>query len=371
MNRCIYPGSFDGLTYGHLDIINRACKTFDEVIVGIGVNPSKKYTFSVKERTRFIEHNVSFPEKVKVHSFEGLLADFAYEIDVKTVIKGVRNVQDFDYERLLHEVTITQQAGIDTHILIADQKLSHISSSAAKELCKYQGLIDEYVPYDVKQALEYEINGQIIIGITGSTGMGKSYITEKLIKYYSSKHPVLHVDLDKIAHELYTRSEPVYKQLQHKIAATFGLTSVSSVEDRKKLGSIVFNDDDALKTLNNYVRNPILTLMRKQMYGFKGIIFLNGALLVEANFLPLCNNNVVVVNMPVDSQIENLKNRGLSTTQIQRRINCQLSNSAKISKIRNAIVEKNYGSCICYNNSIGDTQFENLVNDINLLIYTR
>jgi pantetheine-phosphate adenylyltransferase len=348
MKSCIYSGSFDPITYGHIDIINRACNTFDKVIVAIGVNPNKKYTFTVDERIAFIQKTVKQPIKVEVVSFDGLLADFAFERNVKTIIKGVRNNQDFDYERLLHEVTLTQQIGIDTHILIADQKLSHISSSAAKELCKYQGLIHEYVPYCVKHALEQKINNQVIIGITGAIGMGKSWVTEQLellLTHRNSK--VLHVDLDKIAHELYTRNEQVYVDLRNQIHSDFNLPNGF---DRKVLGEIVFNDSDAMAHLNKLTRIPILTLVRKKMHGFQGIILLNGALLVEANFLPLCNNNIIVVNSLIGDQITSLKNRGLSVQQIQRRINSQMRNDEKVSKINDAINEHNFGNCIVYTN---------------------
>jgi pantetheine-phosphate adenylyltransferase len=373
MKICIYPGSFDPVTYGHIDIIDRACNTFDKVIVAIGINPSKKYTFSVEERIKFIKKSVKRPFKVEVMSFTGLLADFAYQQNVKTIIKGVRSNQDFDYERLLHEVTVTQQAGIDTHILIADQKLSHVSSSAAKELCKHQGLVHEYVPYCVKAALEQEINNQFILGITGSIGMGKSYVTQQLIEHFSKRMHVLHVDLDTIAHELYTRTEPVYIDFQNTVKDAFGLTVGDSVEMRKKLGNIVFNNENALAKLNNLARQPLLTLMRQKMYGFQGLILLNGALLVEANFLPLCNNNVVVVNTGITEQIENLKNRGLTIQQIQRRINCQLTNNEKINIINDAIFNNLYGTLMPYSNSKNNKPevFESLTRLVSEVIHLR
>ena len=373
MKTCIYPGSFDGLTYGHLDIIERACNTFDKVIVAIGINPSKKYTFSVEERIKFINRSVKQPNKVVVMSFAGLLADFAYQQNAKTIIKGVRSNQDFDYERLLHEVTVTQQAGIDTHILIADQKLSHVSSSAAKELCKHQGLVHEYVPMCVKAALEYQINKQYIIGLTGSIGMGKSYVTQQLIEHFRKQMPVLHVDLDAIAHELYNRTEPVYIEFQNTIKQTFGLSTGDLIELRKKLGNIVFNDENELAKLNNLARQPLLTLMRQKMYGFQGLILLNGALLVEANFLPLCNNNIVVVNTGINEQISYLKDRGLTIQQIQRRINSQLNNNQKLNIINETIRNDNYGTCIPYSNSKHNNPevFQSLTRLVSELIYLR
>lgn len=369
----IFAASCDPVTYGHIDIIDRVCNTFDKVIVAIGVNPNKKYTFSVEERIKFIKKSVKQQNKVEAISFTGLLADFAYQQNVKTIIKGVRSNQDFDYERLLHEVSVTQQAGIDTHILIADQKLSHVSSSAVKELCRHQGLVHKYVPYCVKAALEHAINNQFILGITGSIGMGKSHVTEKLIQHFSKQMNVLHVDLDTIAHELYSRTEPIYIEFQNTVKDEFGLQVGDSTEMRKKLGNIVFNDEVALVKLNNLARQPLLTLMRQKMYGFQGLILLNGALLVEADFLHLCNNNVIVVNSSTEEQIENLKNRGLNTQQIQRRINCQLTNNQKINIIKDAIFEYNYGTCIPYYNSKHNKPevFESLTRLVSEIIYLR
>ena len=375
-NTAIFAASCDPITYGHVDIIERACETFDQVIVAIGINPNKKYTFSIEERIKFIKKAIGNPNKLKqitVMSFNGLLADFAYQQNVKTIIKGVRNNQDFDYERLLHEVSITQQIGIETYILIANQKLAHVSSSVAKELCKHQGLVHEYVPYYVKAALEHEINKQSIIGITGSIGMGKSYVTQKLIEHFTPQMNVLHVDLDMIAHELYTRTEPVYRNYQNVIIETFNLKSADWAESRKQLGDIVFNDAAALDKLNELARPLILSSVRQKMLGFQGLILMNGALLVEANFLPLCNNNVIVVNTDSNEQFQNLKDRGLTDIQIQRRINSQLDNNQKLQKIREEISKHRYGTCIPYSNSKTNSPyyFVTLTRQVSELTYMR
>ena len=358
---CIYPGSFDGLTYGHLDIIHRACTTFDKVIVAVGNNPSKTYTFNLEDRIKHIKNTVKFPEKIEVKSFYGLLADFAYEENVKVIIKGVRNNQDFDYERLLHDVTITQQSGIDTHILISNPKLSHISSSAAKEICKYQGLLHEYVPYSIKQALEFKLNKQYIIGITGEIGMGKSYISNLIYTFFDGAL-VRNIDLDVIANELYTRTEPVYLELRDQICDTFDVyDEINNCVNKKKLGEIVFGDKDALTKLNELVRIPILTLIRKSIINKPGLILLNGALLVEANFLSLCNNNIIVVKSDKDVQFKNLRYRGLSEEQITRRINSQFSTEKKINIIKKSIEDNNnHGKLYEFENDFTDKLNKNL-----------
>lgn len=359
MKTCVYPGSFDPVTYGHLDIIGRAAKTFDKVIVAVGVNSSKKYTFSTQQRINMLRSNIK-QTNVEVKEFSGLLADFAYENNVGTIIKGVRNNQDFDYERLLHDINLTQQAGIDTHILVADNKLSHVSSSAAKELCKFQGLVQDYVPLSVKENLEWALNNQYILGVTGEIGMGKSYVSSKIVGLFSMDagftFPVHNIDLDKVAHELYESNEPVHVKLRENIATEFNMTAF----DRKWLGEIVFNDSEKLQYLNSMVRIPILTQLRKRIKGLKGLILLNGALLVEGDYLSLCNNNVVIVENTQEQQHINLKNRGLNDKQIERRITSQFNTGEKYRAVKRAIAKNNHGSLILYQNVLSDPYYKHI-----------
>ena len=359
MKTCVYPGSFDPVTYGHLDIIGRAAKTFDKVIVAVGVNSSKKYTFSTTQRINMLRNNIK-QKNVEVKEFSGLLADFAYENNVGTIIKGVRNNQDFDYERLLHDINLTQQAGIDTHILVADNKLSHVSSSAAKELCKFQGLVQDYVPLSVKENLEWALNNQYILGVTGEIGMGKSYVSGKIVDLFSMDagftFPVHNIDLDKVAHELYESNEPVHVKLRENIATEFNMTAF----DRKWLGEIVFNDSEKLQYLNSMVRVPILTQLRKRIKGLKGLILLNGALLVEGDYLSLCNNNVVIVENTPEQQHINLKNRGLNDKQIERRITSQFNTGEKYRAVKRAIAKDNHGSLILYQNVLSDPYYKHI-----------
>jgi pantetheine-phosphate adenylyltransferase len=361
MKICVYPGSFDPVTYGHLDIINRAAQTFDKVIVAIGVNNSKKYTFSVDHRVKQLQRNV-VNANVEVIPFTGLLADFAYENNAHTIIKGVRNNQDFDYERLLHEITITQQSGIDTHILVANQKLSHVSSSAAKELCKFQGLIQDYVPLNVKEDLEWVLNNQFIVGVTGSIGMGKSYVSDMIDRLLNMDRdyvcPVHNIDLDKLAHKLYESKSPVHVELRNRIVDDFNLPNGFN---RKDIGDIVFNDEEKLRYLNSLVRIPLLSLLRNEIKGKTGLILLNGALLVESEYLSLCNNNVVLVSSSSAQQYENLDKRGLSPGQIGRRMTAQMDNNTKLNNILTNIAKHKLGTCIQYMNEYNDPCYNHIM----------
>ena len=134
MNKAIYGFSGDPITFGHIDIIKRAVSIFGELIVGIGVNPTKKYFFTLEERKQIAEESLRFLPNVKVIAFKGLLVDYAYENNIKTVIRGIRNSEDLNYELMLHQVGESQRQNIDTIYFPAKQEMMHISSGAVKAL---------------------------------------------------------------------------------------------------------------------------------------------------------------------------------------------------------------------------------------------
>ena len=351
MKRAIYAGSFDPVTRGHLDIISRALELFDFVEIVVGVHPSKNYTFSQKERVRFLEQNLNlmFPQdRFKVTALTGrLLADYAYESGYKTIVKGVRNSADFDYERMSHDVSFSQQKGLETCILVSRQELSHVSSSAAKEICRYQGLLRDYVPLNVKCALERKINNLSIIGVTGVIGAGKSFFVDKGLGL-----DVINIDLDKIAHGILfgDRAEQVYIDLREKVKQTFKLQELT----RKALGDIVFNDSDKLAELNRLMREPILTRVRAEIRPNPNLFLtyvVNGALLVEADFLHLCNNIVIVITADEVVRWRRLQERGLTDEQIRRRLDSQLTTEQKISRINREIFKERFGKCEVIDNS--------------------
>lgn len=348
--KAIYAGSFDPLTKGHLDIINRAAQVFDTVIVLVANNPSKKYTFNLEQRTKFLARNVDLLPNVQVESMEhGLTADYAYRRGVKVMVKGVRNAQDFDYERLLHEISISQQKGIDTHILVARKELNNVSSTAAKELCRHQGLLDEYVTLDVKEALEKSINKQFILGVTGVIGAGKSYISNEIQKTFNDSITggVHNIELDHLAHSiLFSRKDDAFIELQEQLIAEFGLTELT----RKTLGDAVFSDEKKLARLNELMKNPMQTCVREAMAGKSGLMVLNGALLVEAGYLDMCNNNIVLVRTSGEKTAERLKGRGMTDMQILRRLASQYSSEVKEQKIREKINRDKWGNLTIIDN---------------------
>ena len=153
MKRAVCPGSFDPITYGHLDIIERASKQFDEVIVAVFANRKKEGLFSVEERLELITANVSRYGNVKVDSGSGLLVDYCKAKDVDVIVKGLRAVTDFDYELQMAQVH-TQASGVETMFMATSPTHSFLSSSIVKELAYYGGDVSSMVPANVNAALQ-------------------------------------------------------------------------------------------------------------------------------------------------------------------------------------------------------------------------
>jgi pantetheine-phosphate adenylyltransferase len=339
--KALYTGSFDPPTRGHLDIIKRACGIFPKITIGVGDNPAKKYMFERSERVALIRETLDIAgfSQVEVCTVDGLTIDFAKLQGFTHLIKGARNGQDFDYERLLHDISLTQQMGIETVLLFADPRLNNVSSSAAKELASHQGLIHEFVTLNVKAAIEKKL-GQTIIGVTGTIGAGKTSLCKTLASHFANAH---HVNLDALSREVLEGNTPLAQQTQAKVEAHFG------TRDRKKLGQIVFQNSEALKQLNELSRDPLLTLLRLDLAKRRGLIFLEGALLAELNWLHLCSNRVILVREPEGTtHVQRLLARGLSQEQIATRRASQYSYARKEEVIREAIKREGFGQLLVH-----------------------
>jgi pantetheine-phosphate adenylyltransferase len=153
MKRAVCPGSFDPITFGHLDIIERASKQFDEVIVAVFANRKKEGLFSVEERLELITANISKYGNVKVDSGSGLLVDYCKAKDIDVIVKGLRAVTDFDYELQMAQVH-NQASGVETMFMATSPTHSFLSSSIVKELAYYGGDVSSMVPANVNAALQ-------------------------------------------------------------------------------------------------------------------------------------------------------------------------------------------------------------------------
>ena len=355
--KAIYAFSGDPITFGHKDIVERASNAFEELVVGIGVNTRKasSYTFTLEERKQMAEKALAHLPNVSVVSFEGLLVDYAFENKIPYIVKGVRNSVDVDFEETLHHVGASQKLGIDTFILFAKPELSHVSSSAVKELQRNQGSITEYVPVHVKQKLEERLSSQYIVGITGTPGSGKSYVTNQLVQIALAENiPAHNIELDFIGHYILGKGmEPAYVAVREQIQKTFGteVMSANGYVNRAILGEKVFNDYSELKKLDDIMRTPMTVRLRRELSEKKGLILLNAALLAEANWLSICNNNTIVVDAHSEVQYERLRNRQLNEEQISRRLGSQYSTAQKENYVLDKIQQDNNGRLWKFDNS--------------------
>ena len=152
--KAIYPGSFDPITNGHIDIINRAINVFDEVHVVVMKNPAKSGYFSIEERINFIDTIFESNPKVKAEGYEGLIVNYAQKKDIYTMIRGLRAVSDFDYELQMAMTNRQLFDKLDTVFFMTDNKYSYLSSSLIKELAGFGGDVTKFIPNIVIEALK-------------------------------------------------------------------------------------------------------------------------------------------------------------------------------------------------------------------------
>ena len=151
MKRAVYPGSFDPMTLGHLDIIRRAAPMFDELTVAVLNNTQKTPLFSVEERVNILEKATLELPNVKISSFSGLLIDYCRENDFHIAVRGLRAITDFEYELQMSQTNRVISPGIDTIFLTTNLKYSYLSSSIVKEIAMYHGDISAFVDPDIAE----------------------------------------------------------------------------------------------------------------------------------------------------------------------------------------------------------------------------
>ncbi len=150
----VYPGSFDPLTKGHLDIIERACRIFDQVIVAVSNNPSKKHTFSVDERISMVEGAIRHLPTADVDTFSGLLVDYLREKKARILIRGLRVVSDMDYEFQLASFNRRLYKDAETVFLMPDDELTYLAASMVKEVARLGAPVDAFVTPAVARRLQ-------------------------------------------------------------------------------------------------------------------------------------------------------------------------------------------------------------------------
>lgn len=149
----IYPGSFDPITLGHLDIIERSSKLVDHLIIGVLVNSSKSPLFTDQERVDLIHKATSHLSNIEIQSYHGLLVDYAKERQADVIIRGLRAVTDFEYELQLAQTNKKLYPGVETIFLATNVNFAYLSSSVVREIAKYGGDIKQFVPESIVQSV--------------------------------------------------------------------------------------------------------------------------------------------------------------------------------------------------------------------------
>ncbi len=158
MSIAVYPGSFDPLTHGHVDLIKRVSKIFSKVVVLVAYSSKKQYLFSAEERRSLIDRSLGHLDNVEVQIHDGLTTGFLKKIGAKIIIRGVRSAIDFDSEIVLAQMNKRLAADIETLVLFPNAEFQFISSSAIKEVAQAGGNLDAFVPTIVAQALKEKFN---------------------------------------------------------------------------------------------------------------------------------------------------------------------------------------------------------------------
>ena len=161
MPRALYPGSFDPITYGHIDIAKRARRIFEELIVGVVANPNKETLFTLKERKELVEQALKDEglDDIKVISYDGLLIECAKELKVDAIIRGLRVNSDFEYEFQIALTNRDLDSKVDHIFLMTSRDWVFLSSSVVKEIKRYGGDVSHFVPRVVEEALERKLRG--------------------------------------------------------------------------------------------------------------------------------------------------------------------------------------------------------------------
>jgi len=154
MAKALCPGSFDPVTNGHVDVIERAARYFEGVVVAVIRNPSKNPLFTLEERTAMLSDALSGLDNIEISSFDGLLVDHAHTLGISLVIKGLRAVSDFEYELQMAQMNSRLAPDLDTMFVTATPEWAFLSSSLVKEVARYGGRVEGLVPKGVQSALE-------------------------------------------------------------------------------------------------------------------------------------------------------------------------------------------------------------------------
>lgn len=360
MSRCLYAFSGDPITRGHRNVIERIVRAHpeDELVVGIGTHPDKKYLFTLDEREEMARRYLS-DLGVEVVSFEGMLTDYAVENGFDVVYRGIRDANDAREELNIFHALRSQGTGMEIYLIPAHEEMTHISSSNVKAIAREHGRIHTLVPLHVKEAMDAWMLGQYLVSITGESGVGKSYMSGEIKKLADElRIPVHYIDLDALGHQILGESrEHLYVKTREKIIETFGdcVALPDGFINRKALGDIVFGNPETMAKLDEIMYQPMMVKITREKYGddTRGLLLLDGALIAEFGWAYLSNNNAILVTSDEQTQRSRLSGKGLGFDQIERRKKSQYTGERKRDELLRRISEDGNGTLWEIDNSEG------------------
>jgi pantetheine-phosphate adenylyltransferase len=160
MGTAVYPGSFDPITYGHLDLIKRGSAIFDELIVAVGENPAKSAVFSLDERVEMVKRHTKRIRNVRVDSFRGMLVDYVKKQGAHVILRGIRTVSDFEYEFQMALTNRALERGVETVFVMTSEECSYFRASLIREVASLGGSLRAFVPPDVEKCLKRKLAAQ-------------------------------------------------------------------------------------------------------------------------------------------------------------------------------------------------------------------
>lgn len=345
MPNAIYPLSADPITNGHLDVIFRARKIFDNLIVAVGNNYAKNYTFSLSERKEMVTRVLKNFSNIRVIGFEGLLTDLAKQENINFIVRGFRNSNDYLHELNLYQNYLSQNPNLEFINLFSSNNF--ISSTAVKEMIIAGGEIHQSVGILVKSALEKKLKKQFLIGISGGVGTGKSTVAKILVQELQAKNiPAQTIDLDILGHEVLETKNPSEIEVKQKIVTKFGSSILDSNQsiDRSKLAQKAFLDKQNLKFLTDLIHPLVLLKLRQKLQNQTGVIFVESGIWEEYELSYICNHTMVLLESSPQKVSQRLLKKGLSSTDIEQRIANQLDYNSKKSVLQNLIQKDDYGT---------------------------
>ncbi|MCE2962035.1 MAG: pantetheine-phosphate adenylyltransferase [Chitinophagales bacterium] len=153
MKIAVFPGSFDPITIGHVDIVKRSIPLFDKIIIAIGVNTQKKYLFSLEQRTQWIKEVFKNYPTIEVSSYMGLTINYCKEIGADYLLRGIRSASDFEYEKTIAHLNHSMESGIETILMLSPPEYSSISSTIVREIILGKGDVSKFVPKEIVESM--------------------------------------------------------------------------------------------------------------------------------------------------------------------------------------------------------------------------